>query len=69
MPAFFILDRYSKNYFPALHDEYLTEGHRVTCFLSERQLLHELVEIISSFKRESAWELHYEGLDIRDPWG
>ena len=64
MAGLFILDRYSKNYFPALHDEYLTEGHRVACFLSERQLLHKGVEIVSSFKRERAWELHYEGLDI-----
>jgi hypothetical protein len=69
MPALFILDRYSKNYFPALHNEDLTEGDRVAYFLSERQLLHERIEIVSSFKRERAWELHYEGLDIRDPWG
>jgi hypothetical protein len=64
MPVLFILGRYSKDDFPALHDEDLTEGHRLPRLLSERELLHEGVEIIITFKGKCAWELHYERLDI-----
>ena len=64
MPVLFILGRYSKDDLPTLHDEDLTEGHRFTGLLSERQLLHEGIEIIITFKRECARKLHYERLDI-----